>query len=456
MRKKLLALLMCATMVLGTGVTAFADSYDDADKVLTSWKGFANEYADSEAKITVSVGSSKYAFTTADHKNGVLNLEAGDYVKVNSDTKELLYVGDAVDLTAYGTITDYSKTPSTGTFDVSSDGVVTPTGDDDTNLSIVLAAYAAVTKDGKAAKDVKDYINTQKSAYSAYTLSDLGITTDGVIVKVKDDLGTHVAWLKADKDAAITAAIEWSVGEGNLTSGKVAGKTAYKTADGYSFTEFSGKNKNSFFTAIKATSDSTYSYAYKLVKITSDDADYTTLANSVAVALNSGALSTDARAARVTLYQYGVSDSTPFLNVVNKPSTAVSIPVANDLLSQTALKAATLDAYCISSTVDYDKDLATPYNVLSPLDSSLDASAAYKTFSLPLGYTYGTDGLVVIFDKSADESQNDGVASETTTTAASQTAASSPKTGDVAPIAALAVVMMGACGAMVVASKKRA
>ena len=39
---------------------------------------------------------------------------------------------------------------------------------------------------------------------------------------------------------------------------------------------------------------------------------------------------------------------------------------------------------------------------------------------------------------------------------ADKTTDASPKTGDVAPIAALAVVMMGAFGAMVVASMKRA
>ena len=53
---------------------------------------------------------------------------------------------------------------------------------------------------------------------------------------------------------------------------------------------------------------------------------------------------------------------------------------------------------------------------------------------------------------SNDDYKNAGQADADKTTDST----SSPKTGDVAPIAALAVVMMGAFGAMVAASKKRA
>ena len=59
-----------------------------------------------------------------------------------------------------------------------------------------------------------------------------------------------------------------------------------------------------------------------------------------------------------------------------------------------------------------------------------------------------------IFDEVAAAADNAGQSDADTKPATDNT--SSPKTGDVAPIAALAVVMMGAFGAMVVASKKRA
>ena len=56
MRKKLLALLMCATMVLGTGVTAFADSVSDAKKVYGDNADlFIAEYYKPDEVITAKV-----------------------------------------------------------------------------------------------------------------------------------------------------------------------------------------------------------------------------------------------------------------------------------------------------------------------------------------------------------------------------------------------------------------
>jgi hypothetical protein len=241
-----------------------------------------------------------------------------------------------------------------------------------------------------------------------------------------------------------------------MVSGTSNGKSTYYTADGYSFV-VDDKSDNSYFKGIKATGADGSTYAYTLSSISSGDSDWNDLYLSVAEALSAGTLSTDARAVRIKLYQYYTLNNKPVLQEVVYPNNTVSVPVANDLLSRTNLKAQTVDAYFVSGTTAIDSEIGTTYRTLGLAGSSLDASAAYKTFALPLNFTTSGEGYVIIFDKSADESQNDGVASETaTTTAASETAASSPKTGDVAPIAALAVVMMGACGAMVVASKKRA
>ena len=82
--------------------------------------------------------------------------------------------------------------------------------------------------------------------------------------------------------------------------------------------------------------------------------------------------------------------------------------------------------------------------------------AVDKTITFDNNATF-VDG-VFVFDKGElaaepEADKNDGVSDTTAPTTDNTT---SPKTGDVAPIAALAVVMMGAFGAMVVASKKRA
>ena len=70
MRKKLLALLMCATMVLGTGVTAMAaTSVDDAKKVYgENADNFMAEYWKADEAIT-SVTANKYGSVTYGYAN---------------------------------------------------------------------------------------------------------------------------------------------------------------------------------------------------------------------------------------------------------------------------------------------------------------------------------------------------------------------------------------------------
>jgi hypothetical protein len=286
--------------------------------------------------------------------------------------------------------------------------------------------------------------------------------TDGIIVNIKNSLCTVEArWLtlKADDDPTDASAVVWTDTGYNLTSSTVYGSKKYYTEDGYSFTLDNTSGINSYFKATKASGSDGATYAYTVKQITTDNTEnYADIQLSIAEAIAAGTLSTDARAVKLEFYQYYVgANNTPVLKKIVYPNATVSLPVANDLLSRTGLKAATVDAYFISDTMATDTDLNKAYNTLGLAGSTLDTSAAYKTFDLPIVNT-ASNGYVIIFDKSADESQNDGVSDTdtTATTTASTTAATSPKTGDVAPIAALAVVMMGACGAMVVASKKRA
>jgi hypothetical protein len=464
MRKKLLALLMCATMVLGSSAVAFAspsnDDYTNATTVLTGGSKITAEYENAVIKTTAyvaGVGSGNYAFTTKKYTsyNGK-TYDVNEGVKVNSDTKALVYVGNPVDLTAYGTCNYVDTTASDADTVPLKDGqIVASDYDNDTvNLSVILGVYAGVYSGKTQAKAI-----AALAASPTTTLSEIGITTDGVLVNVLDNLGTtHVRWITfSDTTKKITASDNGAVDQGlNMVSGTSNGKSTYYTADGYSFV-VDDKSDNSYFKGIKATGADGSTYAYTLSSISSGDSDWNDLYLSVAEALSAGTLSTDARAVRIKLYQYYTLNNKPVLQEVVYPNNTVSVPVANDLLSRTNLKAQTVDAYFVSGTTAIDSEIGTTYRTLGLAGSSLDASAAYKTFALPLNFTTSGEGYVIIFDKSADESQNDGVASETaTTTAASETAASSPKTGDVAPIAALAVVMMGACGAMVVASKKRA
>ena len=130
---------------------------------------------------------------------------------------------------------------------------------------------------------------------------------------------------------------------------------------------------------------------------------------------------------------------------VTSPVAAVTLTLENDWFSNTKLFGKTLKAFRVSDTLSSDGK----YNLLALTQSGLDLSTPYGKFDVTFSVIEGQS--IVIFDVDADAAKDNAGQAD-----ADKTTTSSPKTGDVAPIAALAVVMMGAFGAMVVASKKRA
>jgi hypothetical protein len=180
----------------------------------------------------------------------------------------------------------------------------------------------------------------------------------------------------------------------------------------------------------------------------------------LAQALANGDITSSAAAVQIDFYELtsatkitnrtGTETGVKKLTHVTTSKSDIAVTFKSDWLSRSNAKNANKvyvlnDEYSVDDISNYFYKVGAVYEVSDLADD------AFTTNYIVSG-TY-------IFDTVEDASQNDGVADETTTTAASTastTAATSPKTGDVAPIAALAVVMMGACGAMVVASKKRA
>jgi hypothetical protein len=425
MRKKLLALLMCATMVLGSSAVAFAapsaDDYTAAEKVFTTNGGkITSEITTngSDKKITMSAyvdgeGGATYGFVGS----------AGSYsaVRLDSDGDALEYLG-TVDAT--GAVTGASVVnPSKVALAVIS------------NLSTTLGKEALIPTGYKAATVVRSTIGSNET-YSLVVSSVTATSTKDL----------------TEANAGITSKIYPTNGdiEVNATTGKLTADVDFITADGYSY-------KKSGASLVKAdgraTSSNGAKYYYTISKISSPTADQV---KSVVMGIADGTITTNAAAVKVSLWQAYKDGNTLVLTSDVKPSSDVTIKLDNDVLSNTKLAKTTTSVYTISDTVAVDSEVGS-YKLIAPIagGQDVDFSKAYGTFEVTLPAL--TNDLVLIFDQGADASQNDGVASETTTTtAASETAASSPKTGDVAPIAALAVVMMGACGAMVVASKKRA
>ena len=405
MRKKLLALLMCATMVLGSSAVAFAvpseDNYKDAKKIYDNSKNFTAElYKENElVKETVWVKSVQSNVTFGFNADNDLKA-----VKLNSDNKALLYVGDAVDVTAK-TVTNASVT-------------------------------AAILDDAQ-----KKNLDTTKS------LADLGYNK--VIYKMVDNVGLeHVIY--ADVTGTMAAATATTISE--LTSSKVtvngAEQTVYYTADKYSFVVDDAATKALFKADVKdVTGSGIKCVKYDTAKLESK------YIPTLAKALENGTLTKNAIAVQLTAYSV-VGDKDVYgdfrLNKVTTPTAGYTVTSLSDLLSRTSLKNS-VNIYKFneeSPVTDYEMG-ASIYPI-----STVATDVAISDTKFTFDVTFTGDSDVIIFDQAGDASNNDGVADTTTAAAASTT--NSPKTGDVAPIAALAVVMMGACGAMVVASKKRA
>jgi hypothetical protein len=457
MRKKLLALLMCATMVLGSSAVASAatitnDNISDAIKIVNQFDDGAVEKEFDAKKTSVTFATT---FTNATKSNaGVYTYafykDGSDYKYVktssNGNTPYTLTNGKELTMaeldldtqlvsfestyTTYADTTEknFTTNPSAGADEVLnavvkgidrayyfvadavtvSDGEAVPSGyllvqkkGDVTNLNDAVGEDSLVHTDGTTtmvAVQLKSYDNTIDTATSAVskTIDSFGVDPDNYI---------------ALKDSSIDLL-----------------KLSSSVASGY-------------WVGISSAAGSEYKIAQALA-----NGDIT--ANAVAVKLDFYTVS-DADDKTATVNGYTQSTFKKF-EIAKKDKTDVDVTFKSDWLSRSNAKNANV-VYVLNDNYSVDSVSEYLYKTGSVFMSSDLSDGTFTTNYIKSG--------VYLFDTVDDASQNDGVSdtdTTATTTAASTTAATSPKTGDVAPIAALAVVMMGACGAMVVASKKRA
>ena len=419
MRKKLLALVMCATMVLGTAVTAVAaplkEDYDNAKKIFKNGADVITEMTTNKSAkkvpVTVNVdleGGVAYGFTN------VGTTADPDYraVRLNEDGKKALaYIGKIA----------INKTKK-------NDPVLVATNESVITEAAILEAKAkygvnAILKDVKAAY-VANISTVDKPAYKVAVVT-LNGTTDTTTTSVE-----YFTLKNADK-AGTT----------------MADDADFMTGDLYSYDD----SDATLYEAILQTSSTEGSYVYAPV---ATETGYTeTELRTVAYALEAKTLTKDAIALVFDVNQIkkattsDVADTTqhPYvLKRVTSPVADVTLTLENDWFSNTKLFAKNLKTFRISNTWSSDGK----YNLLALVESGLDLSTPYGKFDVTFNIVDGHS--IVIFDV------DDAAAKDNAGQADADKSTSSPKTGDVAPIAALAVVMMGAFGAMVVASKKRA
>lgn len=420
MRKKLLALLMCATMVLGTAVTASAaTTKSDAENVYKADKNFKNffaEYYPTDSIIKDSAyngknGTVEYGYKAVDNGlaeeyDPVVVYKAGD--TLNGTTKNEYYAATHVDnaVADDGTVTEYKITQD-------------PTNPSASTVELAAKKAVAGLATGLYAVEVKDNLGNAKQIVTVDAATGDVKATEGFVTNTK-------TWVKYPQ----------SLDENYLVKGSKS--------------------------ILKSTDENAYGTIYSNISAATELAGDV---DAVMSAIDAGVFSKNAVAVKVTAYLQG----TVATKKLDLEKTNIYGGNAKILYNIDKLQAGTytFDSDLISRTGFKD---AAAVNVFQPtlaktkFDTELGTLVKdfVKVATVEVGktITFDNDATFVegvfVFDKGElaaepEADKNDGVSDTATTDSTT-----SPKTGDVAPIAALAVVMMGAFGAMVVASKKRA
>lgn len=482
MRKKLLALLMCATMVLGTGVTAMAAASDDQAKAIGNKNAdliIAEYYKQAGAIVGTTsngkLGTVEYGYLAEDkgtlesytatvvYKDKDGNYQPATQVYSNKGALKAYEPKEDPTGVGFGSTSLETAIEKAIAYDAKVDGtksnvyVKNAAG----NLSVVAAATltsATITnygtdkfydKDGNLLVDFNDATVYTAEGIATKTATDVAAAA-GVLpiaVTVTDDLGNTAVVLATTTTAEV------------VKDGFVSGTKNYvKKATGKKLVQASDK-------FLKSTNEATFGKIYSNLQKAGETFGVVDL-QSIKYAIDSKVFTTDAAAVQITAYLqapmgteeiglensgvYGAGLAKVLWNATKIQSGSYTFDA--DLISRTAFGTASAVEVFQPGLVasQFVQDLG---GFVVPF-TSVATVAVDDTITFENGSTFA-DGIFV-FDKGElaaepETDANDGVSDKATTDNTT-----SPKTGDVAPIAALAVVMMGAFGAMVVASKKRA
>jgi hypothetical protein len=446
MRKKLLALLMCATMVLGTAATAFAADVTPTD--VTNATTIINQFKGDQGAVEYEYDAKKSPITftttyaTKDDATKIIYTyafdESGNAVKSNSTGKNAYTKISGIEAEIESTNQAFHAI-ALPSVDANGERIDNPS----TNLESL---------DGSVLKGESGvlYYVTASTQPAGHELGDseFVVAADTEALSVKD-IPLVDGTLKLTGESMVLTLTAFTASEtGDVIKGSALDKYGVDP-DGYiskvdssvATLKYSDKVADGYWVNLSLASDAKY---------------------DIAQALANNEISTSAVAVQIDFYNLKSADDIEYiddntkviatqkgmkrLNNVDFEKSAIDVTFKTDWLSRSNAKNANtvyiLNTEASNDYADYFYNFGKVLKVSDLTDQSFTTQ-------------YVASG-VYIFDTVEDASQNDGVSSENTTTASSTTAATSPKTGDVAPIAALAVVMMGACGAMVVASKKRA
>lgn len=410
MRKKLLALLMCATMVLGTSVTAFADTTQDTVNSIVGFTGADNAKKGNPTKFIAKEvsangvnGTIKDEVTFSYTKNGVLTSSTVTigYDKNNNYKPVVLFVNKDGD-TKSATLAPKAN----ATVLSSANNSVTAQAIADTAAGLV-----KVTRTGL--DDEYWYVPTLGDASK--------------VVKAEYIDGTD--YIKVDSGVKLLKGNSKILGDTVAEFGKVWAFVDYAPA-----ADVSAMNP-ALYEAVKngKVSDKAFAVNFKVYVQEQGYMKSAKLAGTQAVSAD----------ANGDITVHGILD-----NFTTFAGGTFSLDY--DLFTNSSLKDA--KAIKISKFTGYNDTYSELFQQAVNGFIDLGTSAIGGKVSFP--NTVSLSGTF-LFDIGAEADVADATTPAENAGTADK-ADSSPKTGDVAPIAALAVVMMGAFGAMVVASKKRA
>ena len=456
MRKKLLALVMCATMVLGTAVTSSAATlveadYKAADTIIDQYEFFAGEFNNGKfgtetwteatfvsnyERLGGAVAQYKYAFKT----NALPGIgDYVDYVKVNA--KNVPYVNVSGKGTATASVDSTSVTNLRQVVLSATDYAAVATGD-----TVLVKANDGAQDHYFYISDADNYTVNDTNVYN----STLAVKADSKVTNASVSTGDAVIKITSNADRKVLTVKEYNPKDKTSISEYVPdGQTKLQNSfgvdvDGYIPLAASGEDAN----VVKLYTTVSKDYYVAVSKASADKVD-------IANAFHEGLISKDAVAVHFDFYKLNTA-AVPVLSYGNNANQSTMqelrycrasreetpVTLTTDWLSRTNLKSASgVSAYILDEFVP---SIANTFTRIGSLVKVADVADGKFTADYVISGTY-------IFDVAA-AADNAGQADADKTTDST----SSPKTGDVAPIAALAVVMMGAFGAMVVASKKRA
>ena len=479
MRKKLLALLMCATMVLGTGVTAMAKTSDDAEKIYVSKDNannadlFMQEFYKGDQAIVKTVfnpvegASVEYGYLESGDTTMTKQVATVVWKKSGKYVPATQVAGDSLNLKAWETkagvscdagavIVDAVKAATGYEGDIyakASAGTVTKVKKGDTTKTVVAGdKYYAdencynLLLEQVATTTAQDSDTVAKAAAAAWATATSYAGTAPIAVTVYDDNNKVSSVVLTDEDGSNIVGVtdgyvdgtkNWVkyVGTGNLVVGS---SNIFKSLDDSTvYTQMGYVAKDAEITAaLSAALDN---------KEITKNAVAVSMRNFVVINVPTETLGLGVKANTLEAKACPLYDSTKI--------SSGKYTFDADLLSRTGLsKVNAVSVYKLSPVAaKYDANYGLVRTLKNVATVKVDGTYAFDSSA------DWADGIFVFDEGTVEEEPttdaNDGV-SDASKPATDNTA--SPKTGDVAPIAALAVVMMGAMGAMVVASKKRA